>query len=193
LAYKDVTEERNVNVLVTSVTAVSLLAAVEGSLLVNLLPLDLYSHLLVAKYSLVNVIPSCVWHTNEMPVVAASMGLPDVTNVPEAGMCILGENIRSMRYIIATTTLIGQMFRIVSVSARVTDAFGDNIRLGREPPFDNLSEVRTEEKRIDGLSEATAKVTYRNCRPTLLTISFCVHRRGLLGWQERRATLQWSA
>jgi hypothetical protein len=147
LAYDDVTDEKNVKVLLTSVAAVSALGGIEGGLLVNCymnLPItDLSSHLLVLKYSIVNVIPSCVWHTNEIGAVASSMGLPAAAvSMEQTGtdLMLLCENIRSTRYIIATTTLIGQLFRVLSVSVRVSDAFSDNIRLGREPPFDNLNE-----------------------------------------------------
>ena len=53
--------------------------------MVNLPLTDIYSHLLVANYSAINVIPSCVWHTNEMAVVANSMGLSPTATLTEPG------------------------------------------------------------------------------------------------------------
>ncbi|GMI06218.1 hypothetical protein TrVE_jg10103 [Triparma verrucosa] len=144
LAWKDVTERRNAQILITSLSAITLLSGIEGVAIINSssLPLLEPQYLtLLLKYSITNVIPSCVWTTNEMSTVALSSSLdPAIISALTGSTLIKTTTLRSFRYIVATTTLISQLLRFFSVSVRASDAFKDNIRDGKERPFDNVNE-----------------------------------------------------
>ncbi|GMH92843.1 hypothetical protein TL16_g12467 [Triparma laevis f. inornata] len=144
LAWNDVTEKRNAQIFFTSILSISILSGVEGlsTLSASSFPLSEPQNLaLLGKYSLTNVIPSCVWTTNEMSTVALSSGIdPAQISTLTGSALIKTTTLRSFRYVVATTTLISQLLRFFSVSVRASDAFKDNIRDGKERPFENISE-----------------------------------------------------
>ena len=127
-----------------SILGIGCLSGVEGAAVLqqSALPLaDPTSALLLSKFSLSNILPSCVWHTNEMATVASSMGLDPGTITPLEGSSLIHDtNLRSARYIVATTTLISQLLRLFSVSVRASEKFSENIQHGKEKPFNNLDE-----------------------------------------------------
>ena len=144
LAWKDISDVRNRSLFMYSVLGICCLSSVEGAAVLqqSALPLAEPSNaLLLSKYSLSNILPSCVWHTNEMATVASSIGLDPSTIAPLKGSALIHDtNLRSARYIVATTTLISQLLRLFSVSVRASEKFSENIQYGREKPFNNLDE-----------------------------------------------------
>lgn len=108
----------------------------------------------VTRYSLEQVIVSCVWDTQQPYTVAAAVGIdPLVALRPpfdgplsmartpaEASALLRAGALEGFRSIIATTLLLSQIINAVSLGIRGADAFRERVKLGKEPMFNGVSQ-----------------------------------------------------
>jgi len=160
LAWTDISESRNIKTLLLSASAICSLAAIEATLLLSssataslhsmsLQSIDSLS--LVLSYSTLSILPSCTWHSVSPTLACTCMNLDPAqtlhtfttvgsTSPIDASSKLLIQHLSTVRYLIATSALFRQLFRLSSVSLRVRDSFKSNIKEGDERPFVGLKE-----------------------------------------------------
>lgn len=121
------------------------LGAVEGTLACNEIPFfESYdSGLFVIRYAFEQLIPSCVWETQNAALVASAMGYdPDTLlqsldpEVPADArtllqLCVL----KSMRAVAAGFMLLAQVVRIGTIGAAAPAVLEERVKAGWEPPI----------------------------------------------------------
>ena len=116
-------------------------ATVEAMLLVN------SSHpaalLFILRYAVEQLLPSVVWLTQEAALVADAMGYnpTDIlflaTEDPsqKAARMLAAGQCHAVRSVAAGFGLLGQMFRLVQITANTKKQFKERVQLGEEPPL----------------------------------------------------------
>ena len=110
----------------------------------------------VNRYALEQIVPSCVWGTQEASIVALALGIdpsaalsapfvhppPLATecSVDDAARLLQAKGLQSVRSIIATSMFLSQVLGSVSLGLKASDAFRDRVRLGKEPMFTGVEQ-----------------------------------------------------
>ena len=121
------------------------------------------------RYSLEQVVHSCIWSTQDAALVATAMGMDpsvilrtfDPCSAADAATQLRVQMLASTRSIIAGFMLLAQLVRAVNISANSAAVYEARIRQGMEPPL--LEGVDQRVVRLCGVaSDSTAVSLYRS-------------------------------
>ena len=120
------------------------LGAVEATILCSETPIidSMDAALFVVRYSAEQLLPSCVWSTQDCNLIATAMGYDpavllrslDPTNAADASTLLQIQFLATCRAMAAGFMLLAQLVRAGTIGAAAPDIYEDRIRLGREPP-----------------------------------------------------------
>jgi hypothetical protein len=145
IAVERVLEPRTVKLVVVSAGVVMGFGAAEGTLLAAQIPFyeSFETGVFVVRYSLENVLPSCIWNTADANLVVTALGYSpndilvqfDPTSQADASTQLKVHLLASSRSIVAGFMLLAQLVRAVNISANAARIYEERIRLGQEPPL----------------------------------------------------------
>lgn len=161
-ARSEIFNPQSLRLLLTSTLGVLSLGAAESQLVSAMPLLSLDNVTFALSYGLHNIPTSCVWESVDPRLVAIAVGLdPDAnlnslslgegTSKADAVSMLRIASLQSTRYMLAGFTLISQVFRVVQKTLKANENFKDNVTMGRERPFDNVTQrvIRLAGKKSD--------------------------------------------
>jgi len=138
IAVDGVFEPSAVALLAASTSAVLAIGAFEGAMLCN----ELHGPF-IFRYAVEQLLPSCVWSTQDATIVATAMGLDPQTvlqnlepSVPSDAQTILRTQLlAAARSMAAGFMLLAQLVRVGTIGADAPTVYKERIRKGQEPPM----------------------------------------------------------
>ena len=140
-------ERRTLTVLGTSCGLVLGIGALEGGLCLADGPSTVDTAVFVFRYSIENLVSSCVWQTRSAEHVAAAVGLDQSmlktwTTPSDAATLLHVHRLATARSIIGGFTMLTQLLRITDSAARASEDFRAAVAKGTEPPFSRAVQER---------------------------------------------------
>jgi hypothetical protein len=147
IAIERVLEPRTVRLVLASSATVIAIGAAEATLLCSEIPFyeSFDAGLFVLRYSVENLLPSCIWNTADANLVVRALECDpllvlrqfDPTSAADASTQLRVHFLASSRSIVAGFMLLAQLVRAVNISANAARIYEERIRLGQEPPLLN--------------------------------------------------------
>ena len=143
IAADRVLEPSAIALLGASASVVVGIGAVEATLMCTELPFVSFdSTAFVTRYAFEQLLPSCVWSTQDANLVATAMGYDpnillrslDPTNAADASSILRIQLMTFVRSMFGGFMLLAQLVRVGAIGAAAPGLYEERIRLGREPP-----------------------------------------------------------
>ena len=144
IAVNRIFEPSAVALFTFSASSVILLGGVEATLIVSQIPVleSADAGLFAVRYAFAQILPSCVWATQDATLICSSMGFNPETllrhldpSVPSDASTLLNIHLLSCsRSIVAGFMLLAQLVRAGAIGVAAVTEYETRIRTGREPP-----------------------------------------------------------
>ena len=145
IAANRVLEPSAMALLGASASVVLGLGMIEASMQCVEMPLfeSMDSAAFAVRYSVENLLPSCLWATQDAQLIATAMGYDprvllqsfDPMNVSDASTLLRIELLKTSRGMAAGFMLIAQLVRAGTIGAAAPGIYEERVRIGREPPI----------------------------------------------------------